>query len=221
MVRYCLRFGFLLCICSLVVPQVTAGQRHGSQTVCDSADLIGAAFGACNAYCEALDCDGSPGRGSSKACENTLERFMDLTGELPPCEPACPCASGWLHPEFIPEMTTATSCYRQISDHGEFLELTFSTDPDDSGNSTLSGAMIQITDDENWGWNAFECFSDHVVDNVLSDDSGSFAIQSTFLPEPDAFDRQQNGYFRSCLTVFERLIEENALQCEDVDFRSE
>ena len=48
---------------------VEAGKprRHGS--ICDEAGLIGSAYGACNAYCEALDCDSPEPGGSERACE--------------------------------------------------------------------------------------------------------------------------------------------------------
>ena len=48
-------------------------------------DLEGAAYGLCNAYCEAMDCDGEP-EASDKACERVLNNYMKKTGsEMPLC----------------------------------------------------------------------------------------------------------------------------------------
>ncbi len=51
--------------------------------VCD--DYSGQAYGQCNAYCEALDCDDSP-NANQNACDNAYNHFFNLTGEAPPCE---------------------------------------------------------------------------------------------------------------------------------------
>lgn len=51
-------------------------------TVC--ADYSGRAFGLCNAYCEATDCDEDP-NADQNACDSLYDNFMDATGEEPPC----------------------------------------------------------------------------------------------------------------------------------------
>lgn len=49
------------------------------------ASLQGAAYGLCTAYCEAMDCDGSP-QASAAACERVLNNFVRASyGEEPPC----------------------------------------------------------------------------------------------------------------------------------------
>ena len=48
---------------------------------CD--DLVGAAFGLCNAYCEAMDCDGEP-QASERACDKVLSNYEKITGESMP-----------------------------------------------------------------------------------------------------------------------------------------
>ena len=50
----------------------------------DCYDLDGAAYGLCNAYCEAMDCDGEP-QASEKACEKVLVNYVKITGDVPPC----------------------------------------------------------------------------------------------------------------------------------------
>lgn len=68
------------------------------ETVCDT--FSGAAFGLCNAFCEAMDCelaedtdpDTNPAA-SAIACDKVRNKFVQLTDEEPPCLPAlCPCA---------------------------------------------------------------------------------------------------------------------------------
>lgn len=59
------------------------------ETVCDG--LPGAAFGICNAYCEAMDCDSGQPRASAQACSQKLRQFQRLTGSVPPCIADCPC----------------------------------------------------------------------------------------------------------------------------------
>ncbi len=60
------------------------GATPAEETVCDS--LEGAAFGLCNAYCEAMDCDGNDPQASEKACSKVLDKFEKQTGdEMPPC----------------------------------------------------------------------------------------------------------------------------------------
>lgn len=65
------------------------GQTPSRETICDSQS--GAAFGLCNAYCEAMDCDSPAPEASPKACERVLANFVRHTGEQPPCVVSCPC----------------------------------------------------------------------------------------------------------------------------------
>ena len=60
------------------------GQPPANETVCDG--FNGAAFGLCNAYCEAMDCDSENPHASAAACNNAREHFMRKTGFAPPCE---------------------------------------------------------------------------------------------------------------------------------------
>lgn len=73
--------------------QTPDGQTPAEETVCDG--LEGGLFGLCNAYCEAMDCDGPDPHASSKACEKVRQNFESVSGgEAPPCaetSAACPC----------------------------------------------------------------------------------------------------------------------------------
>lgn len=63
----------------------------------------GRAKGMCQAYCEAIDCDGDP-EASAEACETLESHFTSMTGRALPCEAVfeppdvdCPCLEfyGW------------------------------------------------------------------------------------------------------------------------------
>ena len=47
-------------------------------------DEYGAAGGLCNAYCDAMDCDGDP-EASGKACARVRDNYIEHTGDMPPC----------------------------------------------------------------------------------------------------------------------------------------
>ena len=109
--------------------QTSDGETPAAETVCDTAELDGAAWGLCNAYCEAMDCDSDDPKASNRACERVLgnwERHTD--GMIIPCEEIeCPCwsdADDLLAVHEIPGPISALSC----SDGGlPFLNLqTFS-----------------------------------------------------------------------------------------------
>lgn len=54
------------------------------ETVCEDAELLGAAYGLCVAYCEANDCDVVP---DTQACEVLRSKYASITGEeFLPCE---------------------------------------------------------------------------------------------------------------------------------------
>lgn len=61
-----------------------------AQGACDG--LSGNAYGLCNAYCEAMDCDDPEHNASAKACDRVFMNFVDETGTAPPCNP-CPCVN--------------------------------------------------------------------------------------------------------------------------------
>jgi len=65
-------------------PQLIVGYEIG----CAAAGPAPGAFGLCEAYCEALDCDGPRLRGSERACSRLARNFAARTNGAPlPCEP--------------------------------------------------------------------------------------------------------------------------------------
>jgi hypothetical protein len=87
------KFLCILGLALLAALPVTAktpdGQTPAEETVCDG--QIGAAFGLCNAYCEAMDCESPAPQASDTACQRVLNNYMKHTGQMPPCAIACPC----------------------------------------------------------------------------------------------------------------------------------
>lgn len=79
----------------LAFAQTPDGETPSVETVCDG--QVGAAFGLCNAYCEAMDCDYITPQASEKACTRVLDRFVQLTGDVPPCDAvAAFCGDGYM-----------------------------------------------------------------------------------------------------------------------------
>lgn len=66
------------------------GQPPSVETVCD--DESGAAFGLCNAYCEAMDCDSDSPHASATACRQVQRNFERKTSRPLPCLVTCPCS---------------------------------------------------------------------------------------------------------------------------------
>jgi hypothetical protein len=66
------------------------GKPPSQETVCDNE--TGAAYGLCNAYCEAMDCTDPNQHASDKGCEAVKRNFEKKTGRPLPCLITCPCA---------------------------------------------------------------------------------------------------------------------------------
>ncbi len=79
------------------------GETPAEEEVCDIYD--GAAFGLCNAYCEAMDCDHPDVHASPAACASVARNFARVTGgdELPCATPVETCSvdaqDDWAYPE--------------------------------------------------------------------------------------------------------------------------
>jgi hypothetical protein len=77
----------LLAIFLLATPisaQTDDGETPAVEAVCEG--QVGAAYGLCNAYCEAMDCDSNAPQASANACNKVLSKFMNITGNDLPCE---------------------------------------------------------------------------------------------------------------------------------------
>jgi hypothetical protein len=97
------------------------GEPPSVESVCEG--LQGSAFGLCNSYCEALDCDSDNPKASQNACERVLVNFDEASGgAVMPClvEPQpelglydCPCnfdVEFWTDQAQILQTGNATAC---------------------------------------------------------------------------------------------------------------
>lgn len=83
-------FAFLVFGSQSVSAKTPDGKPPSEETVCDNES--GAAYGLCNAYCEAMDCDDPAKRASDAGCAAVRRNFEKKTGRPIPCELTCPCA---------------------------------------------------------------------------------------------------------------------------------
>lgn len=84
-------FAFLL-LCTgagAALASTPDGQTPAEETVCNGE--TGAAYGLCNAYCEAMDCESDNPSASATACSRVRTKFQNITGRDLPCENTCPC----------------------------------------------------------------------------------------------------------------------------------
>ncbi len=76
----------------LAIPAMAStpdGMTPSRETICDNQS--GAAYGLCNAYCEAMDCDSPAPHAAPRACARVLANFLRHAGTMPPCDVTCPC----------------------------------------------------------------------------------------------------------------------------------
>ena len=69
---------FAVSLSSSVLAKTPDASTPSQETVCDVLD--GKAWGLCNAYCEAIDCDDPNVHASNRACERIATNFERLTG---------------------------------------------------------------------------------------------------------------------------------------------
>lgn len=67
----------------LLLSLALSASANPNASVCD--DYNGQAYGLCNAYCEAMDCDEDP-NANIAACESVAANLLAATGDEPPCE---------------------------------------------------------------------------------------------------------------------------------------
>ena len=79
----------LLIVAAPAAAKTPDGQTPSEETVCDG--QVGAAYGLCTAYCEAMDCDSPEPHASETACSRVQANFLRHTGMPLPCDVSCPC----------------------------------------------------------------------------------------------------------------------------------
>ncbi|HET9766068.1 MAG TPA: hypothetical protein VFS60_04440 [Thermoanaerobaculia bacterium] len=131
------------------------GEPPSVETVCDNE--TGAAFGLCNAYCEAMDCDSPNHHASDQACASVRKNFEKKTGRPIPCEVTCPCFG--LLPLFAQlqdESATAVRCEIAsefiivTTDNGPFAAVITATEERPHHQCTVNdaGPFVDLTDAE-------------------------------------------------------------------------
>lgn len=106
-----LALGLLLICSGMAVAQTPDWMTPSEETICDTE--TGAAFGLCNAFCEAMDCDSANAQASPTACSKVKAKFANITGrDFLPCE-VCP----------PPPPGTTCPCTDALTDFG--LALTY------------------------------------------------------------------------------------------------
>lgn len=223
MARFNLKMVFAIGLCILCTGMVTAGQNNNSQSVCDASGLIGSAYATCHVYCDALDCDGQDDPKQGAACDRAYDRFLDLTGRTPPCEVTCPCASGWLHPDFVQGNSGTAECYIERGDDRGMWDLRVEAELDENGFAPVSAAGFDFSDDSQEGSRRFGCFSERYPDDsfVPTEDSGNFEMTSTFREDAAGVAQQFSDMARSCRDVFEKIVEDVGAECVVNDHRTE
>ncbi len=88
-------------LCAFVVFIMVMGAAYAQGRRSDTCEAHWGsnAWGLCNAYCEAKDCDSGSPKGSTTSCTQIYENFMEVAGEgeTMPCEitpPASPQSTG-------------------------------------------------------------------------------------------------------------------------------
>lgn len=112
----------LLVAAAPAIAKTPDGQTPSEETVCNGQK--GAAFGLCNAYCEAMDCDSPAPHASPKACEKTRSQFERITGSAMPCDAvsSCPCGQLELFSGFTSGSETINFCVSTSSETSVYTE---------------------------------------------------------------------------------------------------
>lgn len=104
-----LAFSIVLIGTSSASAKTPDGKTPSEETVCDNE--TGAAYGLCNAYCEAMDCTDPNQRASDQGCESVKRNFEKKTGRPLPCAVTCPCPGLLqLFADIITGTATVTRC---------------------------------------------------------------------------------------------------------------
>ena len=84
-----LAFALLLIWTGTALASTPDGTPPSGETVCDGE--VGAAYGLCTAYCEAMDCESPTPHASPTACTRVRNNYLKHTGQPLPCEATCRC----------------------------------------------------------------------------------------------------------------------------------
>jgi hypothetical protein len=138
---------------------------------------------------------------------------MKLTGELPPCEPVCPCSASWRDEGFIDHNSVLVAeCFGDKAERSFFADLWVF----DEVNGSLASVVLSFSDDPDGGMNEVGCSASLDQDDPENPLSGDFTMMNSFSPVPLQFSMQQYRIFRSCEAEFQQLIEKLGVECFEV-----
>ena len=112
----------LVGLTNTAIAKTSDGETPAIEDICDGE--VGAAFGLCNAYCEAMDCDGDAPQASDRACDKVADKYLQVTGLFNlPCEDlTCPA------PLVLCECRSTSGCYDPGGQDGDQICHVPSTD---------------------------------------------------------------------------------------------
>jgi len=121
--------------------------------VCDAEK--GAAYGLCNAYCQAMDCDSAEPSASATACQKVADKFVQIAGRPVPCSEQCPMYLNDNFPTFnelVSNPSLITSCtYRWNGDPRSLVACSddgnLDCDPDEMGSSPVWASVFYSGND--------------------------------------------------------------------------
>lgn len=144
-----LALGLLTVVSDTAWASTPDGQTPAQETVCDGE--TGAAYGLCNAYCEAMDCDSEDPHASPTACDAVRRNFERKTGRPLPCDVTCPCLEALpLFQGFVNGSVQADACIEDdnatsaIAPDGAFVLINAGTSPP-TCSVNLEAPILEIT----------------------------------------------------------------------------
>lgn len=121
---------FVTTLLGLLLPSLASalgtpdGLPPPMEHICDFEN--GAAYGLCNAYCQAMDCDSDTPSASITACQKVANKFEQITGRPVPCSESCPLYQNDNFPIFnrlVSTPSSATSCVYGFLGDGDITDL--------------------------------------------------------------------------------------------------
>ena len=121
--------------------QTPDGETPANEGICDSES--GAAYGLCNAYCEAMDCDSENSQASEVACLKVEDKWIKITGrEYLPCD--CPPPALSITAVDTYQVTSNSAVINWTTDVPSTSQVHYSTDLSYSDHSALNSELAEF-----------------------------------------------------------------------------
>ena len=138
------RFLKVLAAMAVLMAVVTSAPVLADDSSCVMAGLMGEEFGLCNAYCEAMDCDGDNPQASIKACGKVQAKFEAIA-----FDPVLPCLadqSGTPPTLDLDIGTDGTGATATFVSFGDAIPIAVDVSITDDDSSVIMSAKITLTD---------------------------------------------------------------------------